>query len=194
MDNSRGSVRIGPISLFVLIIVLCLAVLAVLSLQTARAELAVAQRQALMTQDVYVNEKEGQEFISQIDAILAWGRNGSAKSEEVIQAVETYVNEQDARTNVSAFLETDATYLMNGSDAQMATAQSVDVVNDVLVSSSSYAADQQGTIVQAEFVQESGRKLVVRLRIEPDMTYQILSWLVSTRWVEPGTGITFWEG
>ena len=39
MAKPHGSVRIGPISLFTLIIVLCLAVLTVLSVTTSLAEL-----------------------------------------------------------------------------------------------------------------------------------------------------------
>lgn len=49
MAKPHGSVRIGPISLFTLIIILCLAVLAVLSLTTARAELSITERQAATT-------------------------------------------------------------------------------------------------------------------------------------------------
>ena len=36
MNSTNGSVRIGPISLFTLVIILCLAVMAVLSATTAQ--------------------------------------------------------------------------------------------------------------------------------------------------------------
>ena len=49
MAKPHGSVRIGPISLFTLIIVLCLAVLTVLSVTTSLAELSTTERQAATT-------------------------------------------------------------------------------------------------------------------------------------------------
>ena len=45
--------RIGPISLFTLIIVLCLAVLTVLSVTTSLAELSTTERQAATTTETY---------------------------------------------------------------------------------------------------------------------------------------------
>lgn len=59
MAKPHGSVRIGPISLFTLIIILCLAVLAVLSLTTARAELSITERQAQTTTETYALETAG---------------------------------------------------------------------------------------------------------------------------------------
>ena len=69
--RGRGSVRIGPISLFALVIILCLAVMAVLSVTTAQATYAAAERQASFTADTYANERAGQEFAADIDAALA---------------------------------------------------------------------------------------------------------------------------
>ena len=65
MAKPHGSVRIGPISLFTLIIVLCLAVLTVLSVTTSLAELS--------TTETYQLESVGQQFVADIDAALAEG-------------------------------------------------------------------------------------------------------------------------
>ena len=62
--RGRGSVRIGPISLFALVIILCLAVMAVLSVTTAQATYAAAERQASFTTDTYANERAGQELVA----------------------------------------------------------------------------------------------------------------------------------
>ena len=51
MNSTNGSVRIGPISLFTLVIILCLAVMAVLSATTAQATYSAAEKQALFTND-----------------------------------------------------------------------------------------------------------------------------------------------
>lgn len=73
MAKPHGSVRIGPISLFALIIVLCLAVLTVLSVTTSLAELSTTERQAATTTETYQLETAGQQFVADVDAALAEG-------------------------------------------------------------------------------------------------------------------------
>ena len=60
--RGRGSVRIGPISLFALVIILCLAVMAVLSVTTAQATYAAAERQAEALSAVRAALPEGAEL------------------------------------------------------------------------------------------------------------------------------------
>ena len=71
---TTGSVRMGPISIFTLVIVICLAVMATLALTTARADTALAERQASFTADDYANECLGQAFLAEVDAALASAR------------------------------------------------------------------------------------------------------------------------
>ena len=85
--RGRGSVRIGPISLFALVIILCLAVMAVLSVTTAQATYAAAERQASFTADTYANERAGQEFAADIDAALAPVRAAGGGLAEALAAV-----------------------------------------------------------------------------------------------------------
>ena len=73
MAKPHGSVRIGPISLFTLIIVLCLAVLTVLSVTTSLAELSTTERQAATTTETYQLEAVGQQFVADVDAALTRG-------------------------------------------------------------------------------------------------------------------------
>lgn len=73
MAKPHGSVRIGPISPFTLIIVLCLAVLTVLSVTTSLAELSTTERQAATTTETYQLESVGQQFVADVDAALAEG-------------------------------------------------------------------------------------------------------------------------
>ena len=54
----QGSVRIGPVSILVLIIILCLAVMAVLTLITSEAEESITVRQEESTTAFYANEAE----------------------------------------------------------------------------------------------------------------------------------------
>ena len=77
--DTKGSVRMGPISIFSLIILLSLAVLSVLAFTTAEAVSASAEKHARFTVDTYANESDAQELVAEVDAILAdvRGRGGS---------------------------------------------------------------------------------------------------------------------
>ena len=86
--RGRGSVRIGPISLFALVIILCLAVMAVLSVTTAQATYAAAERQASFTTDTYANEQAAQEFVSDVDAMLAQVRAEGGGLAEALAAAQ----------------------------------------------------------------------------------------------------------
>lgn len=78
MAKPHGSVRIGPISLFTLIIILCLSVLAVLSVTTAQAEYSITQRQADTTTETYQLESAGQALVSRVDGVLAGVRQAGS--------------------------------------------------------------------------------------------------------------------
>lgn len=67
------NVRMGPIALFTLIAVLCLAVLAVLATSTAGATVALSQRRARATSQLYLQEQAAQVFVATLDAGLAQG-------------------------------------------------------------------------------------------------------------------------
>lgn len=66
--TSRGSVRMGPVSLLTLVIALCLAVMAVLAISSAKATYASTQRQASFTTETYVLEQAGQRLLANADA------------------------------------------------------------------------------------------------------------------------------
>lgn len=84
----RGSVRIGPISLFALVIILCLAVMAVLSVTTSQATYAAAEKQAEFTADTYANEQAAQELAADVDAVLAQVRAAGGGLAEALVVVE----------------------------------------------------------------------------------------------------------
>lgn len=56
-------VKLGPLALLLTVICICLAVLAVLSLATANADLRLARRHAETVQTRYALERQGQEFL-----------------------------------------------------------------------------------------------------------------------------------
>ena len=74
-------IRTGWLSLIVMVVVVCLAVLGVLSLVTARAMLATAQKQADYVQHTYELEMLGQQWLSQVETVCS-----EASSEEELLA------------------------------------------------------------------------------------------------------------
>ncbi|WP_165171388.1 S4A5 electrogenic sodium bicarbonate cotransporter 4 [Adlercreutzia sp. ZJ242] len=81
-----GSVRIGPVSLFSLVIVLCLAVMAVLAVTTAQAAYSAAEKQARFTTDTYVNEQAAQSFVAEVDGALAAVRASASAEGDLASA------------------------------------------------------------------------------------------------------------
>ncbi len=75
----RSSVRMGPISIFALVIILCLSVMAILTTATASANYNEASKQASFTTGLYANEVAAQEMLAGIDEILATSSTAGGK-------------------------------------------------------------------------------------------------------------------
>lgn len=88
MKRTSDNVRIGPTSLFTLVIILCLAVMAVLSAATAQATYSAAEKQALFTNDTYQNEQAAQSAVAVIDAALEGVRASGGSMDEALAAVD----------------------------------------------------------------------------------------------------------
>ena len=57
-------VRLGPLALLLTVITICLAILAILTFTTARADLALAEKYADTVATRYALESEGQKFLA----------------------------------------------------------------------------------------------------------------------------------
>lgn len=68
-----GNVNIGAISIFALIVILCMAVLSVLAVSTAHSSLVLSQRQAASTEELYKNETAAQVFVAGLDELAQGG-------------------------------------------------------------------------------------------------------------------------
>lgn len=87
MAREETAVRIGPASLFSLVVVVCLAVMAVLSVATAQAASAEADAQAAFATDSYANDADAAEELARIDAALAAAQaEGVAPDDAVARA------------------------------------------------------------------------------------------------------------
>lgn len=68
----------GALSVLLLVITICLAVLSVLSFSTAHASRSLAEKQAVQVAGSYTAERSGQVWLAEIDAILEdAGQNAS---------------------------------------------------------------------------------------------------------------------
>lgn len=150
--RANNSVRMGPISLFTLVVVLCIAVMSVLCFSLAHSSLTVAQRQADFATDSYANESAGQEFVAAVDEVLAGLRadadSGAASGKAVVIGKKSAMAALKAR---GTDLAPDAT-LSFGSDS-----------------------------VTADFLLPSSRRLYVELAIGDDATYRVIQWKQTTR-------------
>ena len=152
--DRSGSVRMGPISIFTLVVVLCLAVMAVLSVTTAHADAALAERQACFTQDDYTNEIAGQTLMAGADGALATVRAQGDTAEAGTAAIRAQLNTLIERAQAAA-----------GPDA------TVDV-------------QLNGTTLAAHIEQPSKRCLDITLGITAQANLRITSWKTSTTWTE----------
>lgn len=88
--ENESSVRIGSITIFALVIVLCIAVMGMLAVSTGRAALASSEKQAMYTSEIYQNEKDAWEFVTKVDKVLYDLRNTWwwSKAQGIIDATE----------------------------------------------------------------------------------------------------------
>lgn len=186
MAKPHGSVRIGPISLFTLIIILCLAVLAVLSVTTARAELSITERQAATTTETYQLEVQAQEFAAEVDAALA---QGAAALDEVL-----------ARYGIAGTVSAGAGPSSGETIEDEAPSGNAPGASGIVISEESIAdpitvaGSFDGERISATFAMESGRTLAIVLRINDNGTYTIEQWKTTTQWTDDGAGENLWLG
>ena len=142
-------VRIGSISVFALVVIISLAVLAILALSTANASLVMSQRQAQAMTELYLDERAAQEFVAGTDALLAEARaNGSADDagQEGIRAVQGALDKLCANARSTASGKVRATAAVDG---------------------------QQ---ITAEFACDNGRLLNIVLVVRDNGTYRVDKW------------------
>lgn len=200
MARPHGSVRIGPISLFTLIIILCLAVLAVLSVTTARAELSVTERQAATTTETYQLEVRGQEFLAAVDGALATGDGAALEAVLADYGVATTATAPGADgTGATGGAEADAeageTIEDETPSGNTAPAAGVTLVDDDGAAGAITAFGTfDGERISVTFAMDSGRTLAVGLRVNGDGTCTVEQWKTTTQWTDDGTGETLWLG
>lgn len=158
------NVRVGPISLFTLIIVICLAVLAVLTFATANATAIMTQRQATATSELYLDEQAAQQFVAGLSDQLQQVRTQGGSGEDAAQAVEAGLVELRDMAQDST-------------DGQVSVTASV---NDMQVN--------------AQFQCENGRVLTIVVTIRDDCSYRIDKWKMTAIQNEEEPAGNLWTG
>ncbi len=100
--QNLSGVRIGPISILVFVIALCVAVMATLAITTARANTASTERQIAFTTDTYTNEVAAQTMLSLVDDALAQGVSGVRSN---LNKIQTQTQDAAKETSVEITLE-----------------------------------------------------------------------------------------
>ena len=165
--RANNSVRMGPISLFTLVVVLCIAVMSVLCFSLAHSSLTVAQRQADFATDSYANESAGQEFVAAVDEVLAGlraqvgssaaGAGGAARADGAAGAASGKAVVIGKKSAIAA---------LKARGADLAPGATL-----------SFGSDS----VTADFLLPSSRRLYVELAIDDDATYRVVQWKQTTR-------------
>ena len=157
MERRPSTVRMGPISVFALVIILCLAVLGVLSVTSASAGSALAQRQAEFAADDYRNEIVGQSFYAHADDVLAQVRAQGGDAQAASAALEAAM-------------------------VDIGSAASSDVGVPITLSTS-----LDGGELEVRIQAQSGRCLDIEFAIQPDATLSVAAWKATTLWTEDAT-------
>lgn len=155
--RANNSVRMGPISLFTLVVVLCIAVMSVLCFSLAHSSLTVAQRQADFATDSYANESAGQEFVAAVDEVLAGLRTKAASGA---------AGAGGASGKAVVIGKKSAMAALKVRGADLAPGATL-----------SFGSDS----VTADFLLPSSRRLYVELAIDDDATYRVVQWKQTTR-------------
>ena len=183
--------RMGSLSVFALVVIVLLAILAALSFTTSRASFVMANRQAVAVEHRYLVESSAQEFIAQLDnALYAHRGAASASDSDESSNLEEDTDESGASASASSAARTS---VMNSVHTTLSTmcAHARDAGKGVVQVEASIVANR----VYATFALEDGRKLSVEVLVNDNATYEIESWKLSTvENIEPSNGRLYIAG
>lgn len=213
MNESQSPVRIGPISLFALIAVICLATLAVLSIATSNATYRLTTLQADSMAQQYQAETAAQNFVAHIDASYADATVAAERAAAQKATAEKAAAELAARTRQSGTTSTapataPATTTDPATDTQDTASTSAVTAAGSLASALpaicaeaaaatddviEVSAELDGSTITAQFACPSGRVLDIEIELGPGGTYRITKWNMTAK-VNSAETDTLWSG
>ena len=164
MARNQGSVRMGPTSLFALVIILCMVTLSVLCITTGQASYKMSERQAQAITAAYDDERAAQVWMAAVS-------EGTGLAEADRRAMQE-----------AASVSVDSEFLT--------AAQAVESANaDDLLQASSFVSG-----AKAQFSTGSGRNLDVELGVRLDGSLQVLKWSMTAVLDEEPPQENLWPG
>ena len=163
MSAHESSMHVGTITVLVALLVIPLAILGLLTFNTASAEQTVAQKHADATAERYELETCGQAFVAGVDDTLARVRSAGGQDPAGVAAVERDLQK----------IAGTATAAADGS---------VEVDVD---------AEPTGTGASAVFSTPDGQQLSIEISVTSAADYTVDAWTTSTA-REPAPGDTLW--
>jgi predicted enzyme related to lactoylglutathione lyase len=163
MSARESSMHVGTITVLVALLVIPLAILGLLTFNTASAEQTVAQKHADATAESYELETCGQTFVAGVDDTLARVRSAGGQDQAGVAAVERDLQKIAGTAAAAA-----------GGDV----AVNVD-------------AEPTGTGASAVFSTPDGQQLSIEISVTSAADYTVDVWTTSTA-REPAPGDTLW--
>ena len=163
----------GVLNLLVMVIALSLAVLAVLSLATARAGQALTEREQQSMQEVYSCEAAGQRFLAALDDVLADGRQAGLSASAMGDAL---------RAGVSGFQQ----QAISGAEGLEVQVELLDQQEASALEEALRGADPLAAyVLRATFSTETRQTLTCVVAVNGDGAYEVLQWQQLREWGEP---------
>lgn len=163
MSARESSMHVGTITVLVALLVIPLAILGLLTFNTASAEQTVAQKHADATAESYELETCGQTFVAGVDDTLARVRSADGQGQAGAAAVESDLQKIAGTAATAA-----------GGDAEV----NVD-------------AEPTDTGATAVFSMPNGQQLSIEISVTSAADYTVDAWTSSTA-REPAPGDTLW--
>lgn len=107
MRQRRIAFGPGAASLILIVVILCMSMLAMLTIASARNDEKLSLRSAAMTEDIYSLNVKAEESLAGLDEMLVSARQGSSSQDSYLQEVSTLLPEgMNLEGNIVTWKET----------------------------------------------------------------------------------------
>ncbi|MCI9129598.1 MAG: hypothetical protein HFJ65_04740 [Eggerthellaceae bacterium] len=183
--SRRQATRLGALSIFVIVIGLCIAVLSVLSLASSQASARLSEKQAESVQQMYDLEQVGQTFCAHLDSWLKALSDSGADTNSALRVLTTRVS--DAAVESASFVT-----LREGDEIQVSNAEVLIGADFSTMTGTDAGRYPGGAFVT--FTNQAGQQLICTVGITQDLGYQVLEWKMTRAWNEDAGNEKLWQG
>ena len=113
MKQRRIAFGPGAASLILIVVILCMSMLAMLTIASARNDEKLSLRSAAMTEDIYSLNAKAEESLAGLDELLVSARQGSSSQDSFLQEVSALLPEEmNLEGNIVTWKETSASRVL----------------------------------------------------------------------------------